>query len=136
VCTEPGLSTGGGVAYGSVYKPALLGGKGGGDYGGLGGGKLYIRVPAEFLLDGIILADGAAGGTGSGGGSGGSVWIESGMCALGMNILGVVITTSFNVLYFIKILTLEGLVCCFKGLHCEVICLGLVVSPSLCLPLN
>jgi len=78
VLTEPGQSTGGGVAYGSLYKPKLPGSRGGGDYGGLGGGKLYIRVPAEFLLDGIILADGAAGGTSSSGGSGGSVWIETG----------------------------------------------------------
>ncbi|WAR26297.1 TENX-like protein [Mya arenaria] len=66
----PGNSTGGGEAFGSVYKPVLTGSKGGGTLGGLGGGKLYIKVPAEFLLDGIILIDGADGGTGAGGGSG------------------------------------------------------------------
>lgn len=73
-----GDPTVGGTAFGSVYKPQETGGAGGGTYGGLGGGKLKIRVPAEFLLDGFLLADGEAGGLSGGGGSGGSVYIETG----------------------------------------------------------
>lgn len=73
-----GDPTVGGIAYGSVYKPVETGAAGGGSHGGLGGGKLKIRVPAEFLLDGFILADGADGELNSGGGSGGSVFIETG----------------------------------------------------------
>lgn len=64
-----------------MYKPEEAGGSGGGSNPGLGGGKLKIRVPAEFLLDGYILADGGDGGydgSSSGGGSGGSVYIETG----------------------------------------------------------
>jgi len=72
----------GGTAYGSVYKPTDFGSMGGGTSPGLGGGKLKIKVPAEFLLDGYILTDGADGdydGTHGGGGSGGSVFIEAGL---------------------------------------------------------
>lgn len=77
-----GDPTVGGTAYGSVYKPIEMGSSGGGTSPGLGGGKLKIKVPAEFLLDGYILADGADGdydGTSGGGGSGGSVFIETGL---------------------------------------------------------
>ena len=76
---DGGDPTVGGVAYGSIYIPSLTGSVGGGAHGGHGGGKVKIRVPAEFLLDGKILVDGANGGTNSGGGSGGSIFIESGM---------------------------------------------------------
>ena len=40
---------------------------------------MYIKVPAIILIDGNILADGAAStGANHGGGSGGSIWIEAG----------------------------------------------------------
>ena len=73
-----GNGTIGGLAYGSLYKPIETGSSGGGLKGGHGGGKVKIRVPAVFLLDGHILADGEDGGTNSGGGSGGSVFVEAG----------------------------------------------------------
>lgn len=76
-----GNSSAGGIAFGSLYKPLDMGSSGGGAGGGLGGGKVKMRVPAELLLDGEILVDGADGHydvTNGGGGSGGSVFIETG----------------------------------------------------------
>lgn len=61
-----------------MYKPKTFGSAGGGTNGGNGGGRVKIRVPAEFLLDGYLLVDGADGTYSSGGGSGGSVYIETG----------------------------------------------------------
>ena len=75
----PGNSFVGGTAYGSIYKPEDSGSRGGGTHGGLGGGKVYIKSPAIMLMDGLILADGAAGSANSGGGgSGGAIFIEVG----------------------------------------------------------
>lgn len=58
-----------------------MGSAGGGSSGGLGGGKVKVRVPSQFLFDGKILVDGADGwynGISGGGGSGGSIYIETG----------------------------------------------------------
>ena len=75
----PGNSFVGGTAYGSIYKPEDSGSRGGGTHGGLGGGKVYIKSPAIMLMDGLILADGAAGSANSGGGgSGGAIFLEVG----------------------------------------------------------
>ena len=83
----PGDSSAGGIAYASLYKPTSTGSRGGGTYGGYGGGKVFIRVPAIILIDGNILADGADASAGSdGGGSGGSVFIEAGMSFKALNI--------------------------------------------------
>ena len=74
-----GNNSAGGTAYGSIYKPEDSGSRGGGSHGGLGGGKVYINVPAIILMDGYILADGAAGtDINGGGGSGGAIFIEAG----------------------------------------------------------
>jgi hypothetical protein len=81
VLTVSGNPAVGGISYGSVYRPTETGSAGGGPNAGHGGGKVKVRVPAEFLLDGYILVDGTSGTAGAGGGSGGSVLIESGkMC--------------------------------------------------------
>lgn len=67
------------LAYGSVIRPVLPGSQGcsrGIATGGLGGG--VVNVTAQlFVLDGLVSADGfAGGGNATGGGSGGSVLIE------------------------------------------------------------
>ncbi len=51
----------GGVAYGSIYQPVLLGARGGSGPGGKGtrgGGRMRIRVGHKFILNGILAADG------------------------------------------------------------------------------
>ena len=72
----------GGDFYGSLYRPTLIGSRGGasggGVAGGRGGGTVHIRVRRTFLLDGDVYVDGLAGQSGSGGGSGGSAWIAAG----------------------------------------------------------
>ncbi|HPC61397.1 MAG TPA: hypothetical protein PKX23_12105, partial [Verrucomicrobiota bacterium] len=70
-----------GGVYGAVAAPALFGSGGGRGYlsldlGGSGGGVVRLEVGHLLLVDGIIVADGAAGtNRASGGGSGGSIWL-------------------------------------------------------------
>jgi len=63
-----------GTTYGSWLAPTNLGS--GGDRGA-GGGAIRLTVGGTALLDGLITADGVAGGTYHGAGSGGSVWLSA-----------------------------------------------------------
>ena len=51
----------GGFKYGSIYRPTMLGSRGGTGPNGLGargGGRMRIRVGHKFILDGILKAEG------------------------------------------------------------------------------
>ena len=76
----------GGIAYGSIDAPIMLGSAGGygsgyGQLGGNGGGAIYLRVSGGIAVDGTISVNGMNGindnGVFSGGGSGGSIWINA-----------------------------------------------------------
>lgn len=70
----------GGSAYGSVYRPLVLGSGGGngGGTGGTGGGQLLWEVGKRLELNGLISAKGGNGtGNHAGGGSGGSILIKT-----------------------------------------------------------
>ena len=70
----------GGPAYGSVYRPLVLGSGGGngGGTGGTGGGQLLWEVGKRLELNGLISAQGGKGTGGhAGGGSGGSILIKT-----------------------------------------------------------
>ncbi|KAG1330123.1 hypothetical protein COCNU_02G000910 [Cocos nucifera] len=83
----------GGDAYSwsSLEQPDSYGSKGGTtsrehDYGGAGGGRVWLLVEDLLEVDGIISADGGDGGQKGGGGSGGSIYIKaSKMCGI-MNL--------------------------------------------------
>ena len=72
-------SSGGGYAYGSLFKP-LIPGSGGGfgkGIGGSGGGMIQLLVGKDILIDGLLsVRGGNATGNDAGGGSGGSVFIK------------------------------------------------------------
>ena len=70
----------GGQAYGSVYRPLVLGSGGGngGGTGGTGGGRLLWEVGKRLELNGLVSAIGGTGNGGhAGGGSGGSILIKT-----------------------------------------------------------
>ncbi|KAL3644317.1 hypothetical protein CASFOL_012249 [Castilleja foliolosa] len=74
----------GGDAYSweSLDKPCSYGSKGGTtnreeDYGGRGGGRIWLEVNKTVDVLGMLLADGGDGGVKGGGGSGGSIYIKS-----------------------------------------------------------
>lgn len=74
----------GGDAYGwsELEMPCSYGSKGGTtsrevDYGGGGGGKIYMVVHKLLEVNGSLLADGGDGGSKGGGGSGGSIYIKA-----------------------------------------------------------
>lgn len=70
----------GGQAYGSVYRPQVLGSGGGNGQGkgGHGGGQLLWNVGKRLELNGYLYARGGNGtGINAGGGSGGSILIET-----------------------------------------------------------
>ena len=70
----------GGQAYGSVYRPLVLGSGGGngGGTGGTGGGQLLWEVGKRLELNGLVSAIGGTGNGGhAGGGSGGSILIKT-----------------------------------------------------------
>lgn len=70
----------GGQAYGSVYRPLVLGSGGGngGGKGGTGGGQLLWEVGKRLELNGLVSAIGGTGNGGhAGGGSGGSILIKT-----------------------------------------------------------
>ena len=70
----------GGPAYGSVYRPLVLGSGGGNGSGtgGTGGGQLLWEVGKRLELNGLISARGGSGtGRHAGGGSGGSILIKT-----------------------------------------------------------
>lgn len=74
----------GGDAYSwySLDAPCSYGSKGGTtvkgeDYGGGGGGRVWLEVQDGVEVRGAILADGGDGGIKGGGGSGGSVYITA-----------------------------------------------------------
>ena len=70
----------GGRAYGDLYEPTMFGSAGGGEYGGRGGGRIWLNVTDTIQIDGTISANGGSGetvlGKLSGGGSGGSIWLH------------------------------------------------------------
>ncbi|KAL5973657.1 hypothetical protein ACLOJK_030311 [Asimina triloba] len=74
----------GGDAYSwsSLQKPCSYGSKGGTtskefDYGGGGGGRIWLEVLGDLLANGTISADGGDGGLKGGGGSGGSIYMTA-----------------------------------------------------------
>lgn len=74
----------GGDAYGWdwLMEPWSYGSKGGttskeDDYGGKGGGRIWIQVKDSVDVSGVLLADGGDGGTKGGGGSGGSIYVKT-----------------------------------------------------------
>lgn len=74
----------GGDAYSwaSLQTPESFGSRGGStskevDYGGLGGGLVWMTVHQFLEMNATILADGGNGGTKGGGGSGGSIYIKA-----------------------------------------------------------
>jgi len=79
----------GGPAYGDALTPIAWGSGGAGADapGGAGGGQVAFNVAGVLVLDGLVTANGVAGGDagwnrrGGGGGSGGSVWIRAGTLA-------------------------------------------------------
>ncbi len=77
----------GGDCYGSVEMPTTFGSGGGtdpdqGDVGGSGGGAIHLTVTETLTVDGVISANGLAGGSHEpGAGAGGSIWIDCGTLA-------------------------------------------------------
>ncbi|EXB24696.1 hypothetical protein L484_005490 [Morus notabilis] len=74
----------GGDAYSwlSLDKPASYGSRGGStskevEYGGEGGGRIWVEVDGTVDVCGSVLADGGYGGLKGGGGSGGSIYIKA-----------------------------------------------------------
>jgi hypothetical protein len=71
----------GGACYGSFSEPTTLGSPGGASFagsGGNGGGAIQIFSTGNFVVDGLISANGAnATNSRAGGGSGGSIWISA-----------------------------------------------------------
>lgn len=74
----------GGDAYSwlSLDKPASYGSRGGStskevEYGGEGGGRIWMEVDGTVDVCGSVLADGGYGGLKGGGGSGGSIYIKA-----------------------------------------------------------
>jgi hypothetical protein len=73
-----------GLAYDSVFSPALAGSPGGNGsgssaapLGGKGGGALHLTVGSTLTMNGNFTASGLGGDSKSGGGSGGSIWINT-----------------------------------------------------------
>lgn len=69
-------------AWDSLGVPWSYGSKGGttnkeDDYGGKGGGRIWLEVKGIIEAQGILLADGGDGGIKGGGGSGGSIYIKT-----------------------------------------------------------
>ncbi|WOK97014.1 hypothetical protein Cni_G05722 [Canna indica] len=69
-------------AWSTLTKPRSYGSKGGStsrevDYGGGGGGQVYLVVEELLEVNGSITADGGEGGSLGGGGSGGSIYIDA-----------------------------------------------------------
>ncbi|XP_047307889.1 uncharacterized protein LOC124911450 [Impatiens glandulifera] len=69
-------------AWASLNQPCSFGSKGGTtsrevDYGGKGGGRIWLLIESFIDVNGVFLADGGDGGTKGGGGSGGSIYIKS-----------------------------------------------------------
>jgi hypothetical protein len=77
----------GGGTYGSFTQPPSPGSGGGFGYGGVGGaggGLIQITAVGNFIVDGIICANGANGtNSRSGGGSGGGITLTSGAALIG-----------------------------------------------------
>lgn len=74
----------GGDAYSwsSLDEPWSYGSKGGTtckgeNYGGEGGGRIWLEVKSSIEVDGGLMADGGDGGVKGGGGSGGSIYIKA-----------------------------------------------------------
>ncbi|KAJ4765970.1 ephrin type-B receptor [Rhynchospora pubera] len=64
----------------SLQKPDSYGSRGGStsveaDYGGGGGGRVWIMAKEVLELEGMVMADGGGGGDKGGGGSGGSIYV-------------------------------------------------------------
>ncbi len=76
---EGGLNdygSGAGPAYGSRDVPALPGSGGGHNWGGRGGGLIWLEINGSFTLQGSLLANGRSGiNTHGGGGSGGGIYV-------------------------------------------------------------
>ncbi|WOL09055.1 hypothetical protein Cni_G17808 [Canna indica] len=69
-------------SWSSLTEPVSYGSKGGStsrekDYGGGGGGQVYLVVKDTLEVDGSITADGGDGGDLGGGGSGGSIYVNA-----------------------------------------------------------
>ena len=64
-------------AYGSVFRPVLLGSGGGGSGGGAGGGFVHFIIGKTMHVDGCVDTYGEDASGNGGGGSGGSVLIEA-----------------------------------------------------------
>lgn len=67
-------------AWNDLERPDSYGSRGGStskevDYGGGGGGRIWLKVEDMVDLDGVISSDGGNGGANGGGGSGGSIYI-------------------------------------------------------------
>ena len=79
----------GGVAYGSVTEPSMLGSAGGAGVigstyyaGGNGGGAIRFVVSGTLTINGTLSANGSNGTAGrTGGGSGGSIWVTTNVLA-------------------------------------------------------
>ncbi|BFG18494.1 hypothetical protein CerSpe_047680 [Prunus speciosa] len=74
----------GGDAYSwsTLQDPRSFGSRGGStsrevDYGGLGGGRVWLEIKTFLVVNGSVLAEGGDGGTKGGGGSGGSIYIKA-----------------------------------------------------------
>ncbi|XP_034218009.1 uncharacterized protein LOC117629574 isoform X3 [Prunus dulcis] len=74
----------GGDAYSwsTLQGPRSFGSRGGStsrevDYGGLGGGRVWLEIKKFLVVNGSVLAEGGDGGTKGGGGSGGSIYIKA-----------------------------------------------------------
>jgi hypothetical protein len=71
----------GGLAYGSILEPVMMGSQGGPSDSGVGtpgGGSIRLIVGGKLAVLGVLSADGASGPVNNaGGGSGGSLWITA-----------------------------------------------------------
>ena len=71
----------GGVPHDSVFAPVSGGGCGGnglGGFGGAGGGVIRLTIGGNFVVNGMVTANGLnATNSRSGGGAGGSIWVTS-----------------------------------------------------------